>query len=84
MEIFKKIGLSILPVRAPSGEIGGDLSHEFHLIVPSGESSIFVKETFFDEKNKLDFEFLENIDSFTDDYYEKISPLPNMKKKNKH
>lgn len=81
MEIFKKIGLSVFPVRALSGEIGGDLSHEFHLIVPGGESSIFVNETLFDEEKKLDFGLLENINSFTDDYYEKVSPLPNMKKK---
>ena len=81
MEIFKKIGLSVFPVRAPSGEIGGDLSHEFHLIVPGGESSIYVNETLSDEKKKLDFGLLENINSFTDDYYEKVSPLPNMKKK---
>ena len=81
MEIFKKIGLSVFPVRAPSGEIGGDLSHEFHLIVPGGESTIYVNETLFDEKKKLDFGLLENINSFTDDYYEKVSPLPNMKKK---
>ena len=81
MEIFKKIGLSVFPVRAPSGEIGGDLSHEFHLIVPGGESSIYVNETLSDEKKKLDFGLLENINSYTDDYYEKVSPLPNMKKK---
>ena len=81
MEIFKKIGLSVFPVRAPSGEIGGDLSHEFHLIVPGGESSIYVNETLSDEKKKLDFGLLENINSFTDDYYERVSPLPNMRKK---
>ena len=81
MEIFKKIGLSVFPVRAPSGEIGGDLSHEFHLIVSGGESSIFMSEKFFNEKKKLDFELLKNIDSYTDDYYKNLSPLPNMQKK---
>ena len=33
-------GLPIIPVRAPSGEIGGSISHEFHLLVDSGESEI--------------------------------------------
>ncbi len=78
LKIFKKIGLPIIPVRAPSGEIGGDVSHEFHLIVPSGESTVFVNESFFNEANCHDFESLKNIESFTDDLYKKISPLPNM------
>ena len=30
LKIFKKMGISVVPVRAPSGEIGGNLSHEFH------------------------------------------------------
>ena len=29
--------ISVVPVRAPSGEIGGNLSHEFHFLVESGE-----------------------------------------------
>ena len=37
-EIFEKLNIPVIPVRAPSGEIGGNLSHEFHLIVESGES----------------------------------------------
>ena len=42
--IFKKLGIPIIPVRAPSGEIGGSLSHEFHMIVDSGESEIFFSD----------------------------------------
>ena len=29
LSIFEKLGLKIIPARAPSGEIGGNLSHEF-------------------------------------------------------
>ena len=47
LEIFKKMGLPIFPVRALSGEIGGDISHEFHLKVQSGESEIFVDDSIF-------------------------------------
>ena len=46
LSIFEKLGLKIIPVRAPSGEIGGNLSHEFHLLLETGESKIFVDETY--------------------------------------
>ena len=36
LKIFKELGINIVPVRALAGEIGGNLSHEFHLIVDSG------------------------------------------------
>ncbi|NRA73359.1 MAG: proline--tRNA ligase [Rickettsiales bacterium] len=40
INIFRKIGLSIIPARAPSGPIGGDLTHEFHVMANEGESEI--------------------------------------------
>ena len=40
LEIFSKLGINIIPVKALSGEIGGNLSHEFHIISESGESNI--------------------------------------------
>ena len=45
LKIFKKLGIKVVPVRAPAGEIGGNLSHEFHLIVESGESEIYIDES---------------------------------------
>jgi prolyl-tRNA synthetase len=41
LKTFSAIGLKAVPVRAPSGPIGGDLSHEFHIIADTGESEIF-------------------------------------------
>jgi prolyl-tRNA synthetase len=35
------MGLQAVPVRAPTGPIGGDLSHEFHILAETGESAIF-------------------------------------------
>ena len=40
-KIFKKMGLNAVALRAANGEIGGDLSHEFHILAASGESEIF-------------------------------------------
>lgn len=41
IKIFKAMGLKPIPARAPSGPIGGDLTHEFHIISDEGESQIF-------------------------------------------
>lgn len=38
---FTRMGLKPVPVRAETGPIGGDLSHEFHVLASTGESTIF-------------------------------------------
>jgi len=38
---FERMGLTAIPVRADSGAIGGDLSHEFQIVAPTGESTIY-------------------------------------------
>ncbi len=38
--IFDKIGLNYRPVEADSGSIGGNSSHEFHVLAQSGEDAI--------------------------------------------
>ena len=67
--IFRELGIPIIPVKAPSGEIGGSLSHEFHLIVDSGESEIYFSEELL-KNNLLDLEDSEliNIKSYTSDF----------------
>jgi len=41
MKTFKRMGLTPIPVRADTGPIGGDLSHEFHVQAETGESELF-------------------------------------------
>jgi len=41
LRTFAALGLRAVPVRAPSGPIGGDLSHEFHILADTGESEVF-------------------------------------------
>ena len=81
LQIFNYLNIPVIPVRAPSGEIGGNLSHEFHLIVESGESEIFVH----DEDIKKNFKNLNineilNLKSYTDEYYSKIDEVDGIKK----
>ena len=41
LRTFARMGLKAVPVRAPTGPIGGNLSHEFHILAETGESEIF-------------------------------------------
>lgn len=47
--IFKRIGLKAIPVTADSGSIGGDYSHEFHVLAETGESEIFFSPQLLDQ-----------------------------------
>ncbi|KWK20021.1 proline--tRNA ligase [Burkholderia stagnalis] len=40
VRIFTRLGLEFRPVAADSGSIGGNFSHEFHVIADTGEDSI--------------------------------------------
>ncbi len=41
IQIFRSLGLNVIPVKADSGPIGGGLSHEFILETKNGETDIF-------------------------------------------
>ncbi|ARN84372.1 proline--tRNA ligase [Candidatus Nucleicultrix amoebiphila] len=41
MRTFTRLGLKAVPVRASSGPIGGDMSHEFQILANTGESLIY-------------------------------------------
>lgn len=42
--IFSRLGLDFRPVHADTGSIGGNLSHEFHVLAESGEDAIAVSD----------------------------------------
>lgn len=46
MKIFKRMDLKVIPIKADSGAIGGDLSHEFQVIADTGESKLFYDKEF--------------------------------------
>ena len=41
LRTFARMGLKAIPMRADTGPIGGDLSHEFIIIAETGESRVF-------------------------------------------
>jgi len=41
LNVYARLGLKAIPVRADTGPIGGDLSHEFIILAETGESAVF-------------------------------------------
>jgi prolyl-tRNA synthetase len=41
LRTFARLGLKAIPMRAESGPIGGDLSHEFIILASTGESEVY-------------------------------------------
>lgn len=41
LRTYKRMGLTAIPMRAETGPIGGDLSHEFIVLADTGESGVF-------------------------------------------
>jgi prolyl-tRNA synthetase len=41
LRTFQRMGIKAVPMKAASGPIGGDLSHEFIVLAPTGESEVF-------------------------------------------
>ena len=67
MQLFKKMGLKAIPMKADTGPIGGDLSHEFIIIADTGESEVYV------ERELLNFEnSFQNI-NYNDDLQEEVN-----------
>lgn len=41
LRTFERLGLKAIPMKAETGPIGGDLSHEFIILADTGESAVF-------------------------------------------
>ncbi len=46
LRTFQRMGIRAVPMKAASGPIGGDLSHEFIVLAPTGESEVFYDSAF--------------------------------------
>jgi prolyl-tRNA synthetase len=46
LRTFQRMGIQAVPMKAASGPIGGNLSHEFIVLAPTGESEVFYDAAF--------------------------------------
>ena len=49
LRTFNRLGLTAIPMRADTGPIGGDLSHEFIILADTGESEVFADRQVLDQ-----------------------------------
>ena len=89
LRTFTRLGLQAIPMRAETGPIGGDLSHEFVVLAETGESEVFVDKKWLNtdttapgltyvERDKLGryFDEMTEIYAATDDMHDpELCPL---------
>lgn len=52
LNVFSKLGIFAVPMKADTGPVGGDFSHEFILISESGESNVYLDQNIITLKNE--------------------------------
>ncbi|MGH1481114.1 MAG: proline--tRNA ligase [Geminicoccales bacterium] len=73
LKTFKRMGLTAIPMRAETGPIGGDLSHEFQVLADTGESAAYYDAAFEDIdflSGDLDIDHLMSLYAATDDQHD--------------
>ena len=69
MQLFKKMGLKAIPMKADTGPIGGDLSHEFIIIADTGESEVYLEKDYFSlEDNLKQVDYNQNLQKYVDKF----------------
>jgi prolyl-tRNA synthetase len=68
MKTFKRMGLTPIPMRAETGPIGGNLSHEFQIEAKTGESQIFYDSDIVD----LDYDTVEPTPAVIREFLDKL------------
>lgn len=77
IKIFKRMELMPIGVRAETGPIGGNLSHEFHILANTGESTLYYDSKYAELLESEDIESLKSIYAVADDMHNPEScPIP--------
>jgi prolyl-tRNA synthetase len=69
LRTFARLGLKAIPMKADTGPIGGDLSHEFIILASTGESEVFCHKDYLDfdvPPADTDFESREGLQAIVD------------------
>ncbi len=72
LKTFKRMGLTAIPMQADPGAIGGNLSHEFHILAETGESGVFY-DVAYDElaaRGDIDLDSLSRLYAVTDEKHD--------------
>jgi prolyl-tRNA synthetase len=69
LRTFARLGLKAVPMRADTGPIGGDLSHEFIIVAATGESEVYCHKDYLDftpPSADVDFDSAEQMQAIAD------------------
>lgn len=74
-KIFRRMGLKPIALRADTGAIGGDLSHEFHILADTGESAIYYDSKL--EEENLSIAEMQKLYAMADELHDEAKcPIP--------
>ncbi|WMT88690.1 proline--tRNA ligase [Pelagibacterium sp. 26DY04] len=69
LRTFHRLGLTAIPMRADTGPIGGDLSHEFIVLADTGESAVFCHKELLEKPiPSADTDFRSDLSPIVDDW----------------
>ncbi|MGJ8564655.1 MAG: proline--tRNA ligase [Alphaproteobacteria bacterium] len=67
LNTFSRLGLKAVPMRADTGPIGGELSHEFLILAETGESEVFCHSDLVDMPAPGDFNYDDDLQPVVDE-----------------
>lgn len=68
LRIFNRLGLRAIPVKADTGAIGGNLSHEFNIVAETGENIIFYDKRILSKLDDFAVKSIGSIDEIEEFY----------------
>ncbi|MGI9461395.1 MAG: proline--tRNA ligase [Alphaproteobacteria bacterium] len=69
LRIFARLGLTAIPMRAETGPIGGDTSHEFIILAETGESQVYCDKTILSlNPLEVDIDYEKNLDALVENW----------------
>ena len=81
LRTFARMGLKAIPMRADTGPIGGNLSHEFIILASTGESEVFCHKDFLaleTPAENIDFDSRETMQSVFEKWTSKYAATSEM------
>lgn len=79
LRTFARMGLKAIPMRADTGPIGGDLSHEFIILADTGESEVYCDASWMEaDVLKKDVDFAADLQPLVDEWLSKYAATSEM------
>ncbi|MBY0510799.1 MAG: proline--tRNA ligase [Rhodospirillaceae bacterium] len=68
LRTFARLGLKAIPMKADSGPIGGDLSHEFIVLADTGESAVFCHKALLEKPAPANVDYEADLQPIIDEW----------------